>query len=248
MGSTPSSFHLSSPAHSLPFCFNFLLQRMGTNSQHPSEQSRHRIYLKKPALCYHSNQNFKMIQLNSKLACHQHDTREQMSCTITAIGVAAWGIIQNCLIFTGLMSYSWIWSCMTILHLFQPCALWFCSWHAGCYVNAVQLPVHKVLLAAIWGIINRGCCRNPGESVPSLEMCLRDWHIMPICFLIPSISSHSLPFSHTVCLCTCFFPHSLSLLALTLSSSPLGIGDVTAGSACPPLRQQQSPVALTNLI
>lgn len=67
LGINPYSFHLSSPAHSLPFCINFLLQRMGMNSQHPPEQSGTRIYIKS-ALCYHSNENFKMIQCNSKIA------------------------------------------------------------------------------------------------------------------------------------------------------------------------------------
>lgn len=111
------------------------------------------------------------------------------------------------------MNHSWIWPCMIILYLFQPCALWFCSQHTGCYDNTMQFPVHKVLLATIWGTINMGWWYKPrwNESIPSLAACWRDWHIMPICFLILSVSPHSLPFSHIVCLCTCFFPHSLSL-------------------------------------
>lgn len=211
LGSTPSSFHLSSPAHSLPFCFNFLLQRIGTNSQHPPEQSGNRIYLKS-ALCYHSNENFKMIQLNSKIVWCQNDTREQMSYTVMAIGMATWGIIQNCLIFTGLMSHSWIWSCMIILYLFQPCALWFCSQHIGCYDNAMQFPVHKVLLTIIWGIINMGWCINPGE----INLSPLWQHVREIDTLCQSVFSFllfllTLSLSLTLSVSVPVFFHTLSL-------------------------------------
>lgn len=117
----------------------------------------------------------------------------------------------------------------------------------------MEFPVHKVLLATIWGIINMAWCINPGEMnlsplwqhVGEIDTLCQSVFTFLLFLLTLSLSltlSVSVPvFFHTLSL-------SLSLSALTLSSSPLGIGDVTAGSACPPLRQQQSPVALTNLI
>lgn len=129
-----------------------------------------------------------------------------------AIGMATCGIIQNCLNFTGLMSHSWIWSCMIVLYLFQPSALWFCSQHIGCYDNAMQFPVHKVLLTAVWGIINMGWCLNPGE----MNLSPHWQHIGEIDTLCQSVFSFllfllTLSLSLTLSVSTCFFPLSLSL-------------------------------------
>lgn len=90
----------------------------------------------------------------------------------------------------------------------------------------MQFPVHKVLLAAVWGIINMGWCLNPGE----MSLSPRWQHIGDIDTLCQSVFSFllfllTLSLSLTLSVSVpVFFPLSLPL-SLSTDTFIFSLGD-----------------------